>query len=69
MNSSVASRNKILTRLQKKTGVPQNYSGDFTFHEGRSFDEGKRWSAEEKVLRLKRKMEAVHTELHLCGEK
>ena len=68
MNSSSASRNNILTRLQQTTGVVQKDSGNFTFHEGSSFDEGKRWSAEEKVLRLKSMMEAVHTEVHLCVE-
>ena len=68
MNSSLASRNNILTRLQQTTRVLQKDSGNSTLHEGRSFDERKRWSAEEKVLRLKRMMEAVHTEVHLCGE-
>ena len=68
MNSSACSRNNILNRLQQTTGVLQKDSGYFTFHEGRSFDEGKRWPSEEKVLRLKRMMEAVHTEVHLCGE-
>ena len=68
MNSSTASRNNILTRLQQTTEVLQKDSGNFTFHEGSSFDEGKRWPAEEKVLCLKRMMEAVHTEVHLCGE-
>ena len=68
MNSSEASRNNILTRLQQTTGDLQKDSGTFTFHEGRSFDECKRWPAEEKVLRLKSMMEAVHTEVHLCGE-
>ena len=68
MNSSAASRNNILTRLQQTTGVLQKDSRNFNFHEGSSFDEGKRWSAEEKVLRLKSMMEAVHTEVHLCVE-
>ena len=68
MNNSTASRENILARLQQTTGVLQKDSGNFTLHEGRSFDEGKRWPAEEKVLRLKRMMEAVHTEVHLCGE-
>ena len=68
MNSSAASRNNILTRLQQTTGVLQKDSGNFTYHEGRSFDEGKRWPAEEKVLRLKKMMEAVHTKVYLCGE-
>ena len=68
MNSSEASRNNILNRLQKTTGVPQKDSGNFNFHEGLSFDEGKRWPTEEKVLRLKRMMEEVHTEVHLCGK-
>ena len=67
MNSSLASRKNILTRLQQTTRVLQKDSGNSTLHEGRSFDEVKRWSAEEKVLRLKRMMEAVHTEVHLCG--
>ena len=68
MNSSLASRNNILSRLQQTTRVFQKDSGNISFHEGRSFDESKRGSAEEKVLRLKRMMEAVHTEVHLCGE-
>ena len=68
MNSSAASRNNILTRLQQTTEFRQKDSGDFTFQEGRSFDEGKRWPAKEKVLRLKRMMEEVHTEVHLCRE-
>jgi len=68
MNSSATSRNNILTRLQQTTGILQKDSGKLTFHEGRSFDEGKRWPAEEKVLRMKMMMEAVHTEVHLCGE-
>ena len=68
MNSSAASRNNILTRLQQTTEVPQKDSENFTSNEGRSFDGGKSWPAEEKVLRLKRMMEAVHTEVHLCGE-
>ena len=67
MNSSLASRNNILTRLQQTTKVLQKDSGNSILHEGRSFDESKRWSAEEKVLRLKRMMEAVHTEVYLCG--
>ena len=56
MNSTTASRNNILTRLQQTTGVLQKDAGNFTLHEGRSFDEGKRWPAEEKMLRLKRMM-------------
>ena len=68
MNSSAASRNNILSRLQQTTGALQKDSGNSTFHEFRSFDEGKRWPTEEKVLRLKRMMESVHTEVHLCGE-
>ena len=68
MNSSEASRKNILNRLQQTTGVSQKDSGNFNFHEGLSFDEGKRWPAEEKVLRLKRMMEEVHTEVHLCRE-
>ena len=68
MNSSSVSRNNILIRLQQTTDVPQKDSGNFTFHEGSSFDKGKRWPAEEKMVRLKRMMEAVHTEVHLCGE-
>ena len=68
MNSSSVSRNNILIRLQQTTDVSQKDSGNFTFHEGSSFDKGKRWSTEEKVVRLKRMMEAVHTEVHLCGE-
>ena len=69
MNSSSVSRNNILIRLQQTTDVPNKDPGNFTFHEGSSFDKGKRWSSEEKVVRLKRMMEAVHTEVHLCGEK
>ena len=68
MNNSASSRDNILARLQQTTKVLQKDSSNFTLHEGRSFDEVKRWSAKEKVLRLKRKMEAVHTEVHLCGE-
>ena len=68
MNRSTVSRKNILTRLQQSTGVLQNDSRNFNLNEGSSFDEGKRWPAEEKVLRLKRMMEAVHTEVHLCGE-
>ena len=68
MNNSVASRDNILTRLQQTTEVLQKDTGNFTSHEGRSFDEGKRWPAEEKVILLKRMMEAVHTEVHLCGK-
>ena len=68
MNSSSVSRNNILIRLQQTTDVPQKDSGNFTFHEGSSFDKGKRWPAEEKMVRLKRMMEAAHTEVHLCGE-
>ena len=68
MNSSSVSLNNILIRLQQTTDVPQKDSGNFTFHEGSSFDKGKRWPAEEKMVRLKRMMEAVHTEVHLCGE-
>ena len=66
MNSSEVSRNKILTRLNKNTGVLQKGSEDFHFHEGSTLDEVKRWSAEEKIMRLKNKMEAEHTEVHLC---
>ena len=69
MNRSTVSRKNILTRLQQSTGVLQNDSRNFNLNEGSSFDEGKRWPAEEKVLRLKRMMEAVHTEVHLCGKK
>ena len=68
MNNSAVSRGNILARLKQTTDVPQKDSGKFTFHEGSSFDKGKRWSTEEKVVRLKRMMGAVHTEVHLCGE-
>ncbi len=68
MNSSEISRENILSRLQQTARVFQKDSKNFTLHEGSSFDEGIRWSAEEKVMRLKRMMEAVHTEVHLCGE-
>jgi len=68
MNSSAVSRNNILRRLQQTTGANQKDSRNFTLHKGRSFDESKRWSTEEKVLRLKNMMEAVHSEVHLCGE-
>ena len=66
MNSSAVSRNNILRRLQQTTGANQKDSRNFTLHKGRSFDESKRWPAEEKVLRLKRMMETEHTEVHLC---
>jgi len=68
MSSSAASRNNILTRLQQANGVLQKDSVKFTFNEVRSFDEGKRWPTQENVLRLKSMMEAVHTEVHLCGK-
>jgi len=69
MNSSAASRKNILTRLKRKNGVFQKDSENISINEGRSFDEGKRWPTEEKVLRLKRLMEAAHAEVYLCGEK
>ena len=68
MNSSTTSRDNILTRLQQTSEVHQKDCGNVAFHEGRSFDEGKRRPAKENVLRLKRMMEEVHTEVHLCGK-
>jgi len=66
MNSSASSRKKILTLLQPKNGFIQKDFANVTLQEHKSFDEGKRWSIKEKVLRLKSMMEAVHTEVHLC---
>ena len=66
MNSSASSRKKILTLLQKKNGFIQKDFVNFTRKKHKSFDEAKRWSIKEKVLRLKSMMEAVHTEVHLC---
>ena len=66
MNSSASSRKKILTLLQQKNGFIQKDFVNFTLQEHKSFDEGKRWSVKEKVLRLKSMMETVHTEVHLC---
>ena len=65
MNSSESSRKKILNLLQQKNGFIQK---DFinTLHGHKSFDEDKRWSVKEKVLRLKSMMEGVNTEVHLC---
>ena len=68
MNSSATSRNNILTSLKKTAGVLQKDSGNFCLHEGRSFVDGKRWTVQEKVLCLKSMMEAVNTEVHLCGK-
>ena len=67
MNNSSASKVNILARLQQKTAGIQRNSGNINLHAGSSFDEGKLWSTEEKVIRLKKFMEAVHTEVHLCG--
>ena len=67
MNSSASSRKKILTLLQKKNGFIQKDFVNVSLQEHKSFDEAKRWSIKEKVLRLKSMMEAVHTEVHLCG--
>ena len=66
MNSSESSRKKILNLLQQKNGFIQQDLTNFTLDGHKSFDEGKRWSVKEKVLRLKSMMEAVHTEVHLC---
>ena len=66
MNSSASSRKKILTLLQKKNGFIQKDFVNVTLQEHKSFDEAKRWSIKEKVLRLKNMMESVHTEVHLC---
>ena len=65
MNSSESSRKKILNLLQQKNGFIQK---DFinTLHGHKSFDEDKRWSVKEKILRLKSMMEGVNTEVHLC---
>ena len=68
MNNSPVSRNNILTRLQKSNVFRQKDKVDFNIHGQNSFEEGKRWSVEEKVLRLKKLMEAVHTEVHLCDK-
>ena len=68
MNSSASSRKKILTLLQQKNRFIQKDFTNFTLQEHKSFDEGKRWSIKEKVLRLKSMMEAVQTEVHLCEE-
>ena len=69
MNSSASSRKKILTLLQKKSGFIQKDFENFTLQEHKLFDEAKRWSIKEKVLRLKSMMESVHTEVHLCERK
>ena len=66
MDSSSASKKNILKRLQQTTGTIQKNSENFFLHECSSFDEGKRWSTEEKIMRLKSFMEAVHSEVHLC---
>ena len=66
MNSSESSRKKILTLLQQKNGFIQQDLTNFTLDGHKSFDEGKRWSVKEKVLRLKSMMEVVNTEVHLC---
>ena len=66
MNSSESSRKKILNLLQQKNGFIQKDFVSFTKQGHKSFDEGKRWSVKEKVLRLKSMMESVHTEVHLC---
>ena len=68
MNSSASSRKKILKLLQQKNGFIQKDFVNFTLQDHKSFDEGKRWSIKEKVLRLKSMMEAVQTEVHLCEE-
>ena len=66
MNSSAFSRKKILTLLQQKNGFIQKDFVNFTKQGHKLFDEGKRWSFREKVLRLKSMMESVNTEVHLC---
>ena len=66
MNSSASSRKNILTLLQQKNGFIQQDLTNFTLDGHKSFDEGKRWSVKEKVLRLKSMMEVVNTEVHLC---
>ena len=68
MNSSASSRKKILNLLQQKIGFIQKDFINFSLQDHKSFDEGKRWSIKEKVLRLKSMMEAVQTEVHLCEE-
>ena len=68
MNNSEISRKNILNRIQQSNGFIQKDKGDYNIHGWNSFEEEKKWSAEEKVLRLKRLMEAVHTEVHLCDK-
>ena len=68
MNSSASSRKKILNLLQQKIGFIQKDFINFSLQDHKSFDEGKRWSIKEKVLRLKSMMEAAQTEVHLCEE-
>ena len=68
MNSSASSRKKILNLLQQKNGFIQKDFTNFSLQGHKSFDEGKRWSIKEKVLRLKSMMEAVQTEVYLCEE-
>ena len=68
MNSSASSRKKILNLLQQKIGFIQKDFINFSLQDHKSFDEGKRWSIKEKVLRLKSMMEAVQTEVYLCEE-
>jgi len=59
-----ASRSQILNALRNsRTGIPFSESQDLP-----KIPEPK-WNLEEKVERLKNRMEAVHTEIHECTEK
>ncbi|MEC8157514.1 MAG: LUD domain-containing protein, partial [SAR324 cluster bacterium] len=59
-----ASRSQILNALRNsRTGIPFSESQDLP-----KIPEPE-WNLEEKVERLKNRMEAVHTEIHECTEK
>ena len=48
MNSSAASRNNILNRLQQTSRIHKKIPEILPYMNHKSFDEGKRWSVKEK---------------------
>ena len=62
MNSTAAARKNILSNLRKSSLVPDITSGNYPINND------KLWSLQEKVERLKIKMEEVHSEVVLCSQ-
>ena len=64
MNESASSRSRILKRLH---GI--HSQSRFTDHPEITEPQSPSWTTEEKISRLKSRMEAVHAEVHCCSDR